>query len=532
MDLRTKLVFALVAASLLGMAALGAFAYTTADELLTERTLRQLNSLAEAKEQDLQNVVEGWKDRVTLITSRTQLRISLRALGEDGSPEERERISRILADARGASATVRAVTVYDTAGRVVARAGPSLPEDVPPVRGPRPPPDSAAFVGLFFPPPDSAGESVVGAAGGPGQAADEGDDGAPAAEPTVEFLAPLALDGDTVGTLRARLGTRDLRQVAGNYTGMGETGETLIALRDTAGRIRILHPVRFPESAPGAGPGGGPMIDADPAPRERTSEPAGGAGEGPDGGDEPVARALAGQEGAFAEGLTDYRGEPVWAATRFLPELGWGLVVKADAAEERVPILEFRQRLTWVGLSLSAFAILLGILLGLQLAGPIHELARVADHLRSGDLEARAEVRTHDELGLLARTFNEMAEEMERRMELLQEYKRFFLVSPDMLCIAGPDGYFKRVNPAFERTLGWSADELQSRPFVEFVHPDDVEKTLRETEKLSQGVPTVSFENRYRRPDGSYDRLRWTCHPDPETGLLYAVARKVSEDEG
>lgn len=107
---------------------------------------------------------------------------------------------------------------------------------------------------------------------------------------------------------------------------------------------------------------------------------------------------------------------------------------------------------------------------------------------------------------------------------------KFFDVSPDMLCIAGLDGYFKRVNPAFERVLGWSTDELLHRPYLEFVHPDDVPATLAEVAKLASGYPTLSFENRYRSADGTFRQLHWTAYPESETGLLYAVARDVTAE--
>lgn len=480
MDLRTKLVLALVAVSLGSMAALAVFAFTTAEELVAERTLRELDALAEAKREDVESVVDGWKDRVALIASRTQLRISLRELREAGRRGERERIRRILADALAASATVREVAVYAPDGRaVVAARRPGAPPSALP-EGPLDPPRGAgiAYRGVSF--------------------AEEG-------EPTVQFVAPLELDGRRAGFLRAVLSTRELLDVTANFTGLGASGETIIALREAGGRIRVLHPLRFD--------------DAD-------DEPSFGAPS------DPVARAVDGEEGVFERGPVDYRGEPVWAATRALPELGWGLVVKFDATEEEAPIVELRDRLLGVGFSLSAFAILLGILLGLHIAGPIHSLAEVANRLREGELEARAEVGSEDELGLLAVTFNEMAEELERRVTALREYKTFFNLSRDLLCIAGTDGYFKRVNPAFERTLGWSEEELLGRPFVEFVHPDDVKRTVRETEKLARGVPTVSFENRYRRADGEYVRLRWATHPDPETGRLYAVARPDPSEPG
>lgn len=106
---------------------------------------------------------------------------------------------------------------------------------------------------------------------------------------------------------------------------------------------------------------------------------------------------------------------------------------------------------------------------------------------------------------------------------------QFFNLSHDMLCIASMDGYFQLVNRAFEDTLGYNTDELLAKPFLEFVHPDDIEPTLREMENLSGGAPTLAFENRYRCADGHYKRLRWIAYPQPEASLIYAVARDMSE---
>src|SRR5687768_9519594 len=114
---------------------------------------------------------------------------------------------------------------------------------------------------------------------------------------------------------------------------------------------------------------------------------------------------------------------------------------------------------------------------------------------------------------------------MRRDVEAAQaERNRLFELSLDLLCTAGLDGYFKRVNPAFERVLGWSTKELTSVPFLDFVHPDDREATVAEVEKLSGGAVTIDFENRYRCDDGSYKWLAWRAMPVPEEGLIFAVA--------
>jgi PAS domain S-box-containing protein len=110
------------------------------------------------------------------------------------------------------------------------------------------------------------------------------------------------------------------------------------------------------------------------------------------------------------------------------------------------------------------------------------------------------------------------------------ESDRFWELSRDMLCTAGFDGYFRRLNTAWERTLGWTVQELRSQPFIEFVHPEDRERTEVEAERLTRvGHETINFENRYRHKDGTYRTVLWAATSIPERGLIYASARDVTE---
>ena len=111
------------------------------------------------------------------------------------------------------------------------------------------------------------------------------------------------------------------------------------------------------------------------------------------------------------------------------------------------------------------------------------------------------------------------------------ERDRFFKLSLDMLCIATATGYFRRLNPAFEETLGYDAEELTSKPFLEFVHPDDRKSTAESMDQLARGNTVTHFENRYICKDGSVRWLAWTASPFLEEGLVYAVARDITESK-
>ena len=108
------------------------------------------------------------------------------------------------------------------------------------------------------------------------------------------------------------------------------------------------------------------------------------------------------------------------------------------------------------------------------------------------------------------------------------EFDRFFTLSGDLLAIVGLDGHFKRLNPAWQETLGHSVQVVLKTPFIDFVHPDDRTVTMEELGRLAEGSGTARFENRYLTAYGDWRWISWTATPFPDGDLVYCVARDVT----
>ncbi|HEU4934867.1 MAG TPA: PAS domain S-box protein, partial [Vicinamibacterales bacterium] len=142
------------------------------------------------------------------------------------------------------------------------------------------------------------------------------------------------------------------------------------------------------------------------------------------------------------------------------------------------------------------------------------------------------EIRAPDEdlLSMLTSVGNQIGLFVDRR-RAQEELDRFFALSLDMWCIASFDGYFKRVNPSWERILGYSEAELLSRPYIEFIHPDDRDVTRVQAGRLTDGHDIMYFENRYIHKDGTIRWLLWTSKPFAQQQISYATARDITEQK-
>ncbi|MGC8657986.1 MAG: PAS domain-containing protein, partial [Desulfomonilaceae bacterium] len=203
-----------------------------------------------------------------------------------------------------------------------------------------------------------------------------------------------------------------------------------------------------------------------------------------------------------------------------------GLSVSIATSRRQFGIIEIRGQ--WNSISEDVMALIRNAvkMLGIILENRIQE----EDLIREKDrLELVVESRTAD----LVHLNQHLQEQIKERLyaektlkEKTEELERYFTESLDLLCIADTDGYFRRLNPQWQETLGYDLAELEGRRFLDFVHPDDIEKTEGAISALKAQESVVGFENRYLCKDGSYRWIEWRSHPKGRA--IYAVARDIT----
>ena len=180
---------------------------------------------------------------------------------------------------------------------------------------------------------------------------------------------------------------KDINTITDSYTGLGETGEVMVVALRGSDTVMLLNTLRHENSS---SPRELPLADAS----------------------EAVQKVLSGESGVIEES-EDYLGEKVWAATRYLPDFKWGIVVKINATEEELRAESLADSMFDIGIALSAFAIIGGILLGFYFAQPVRDLAVLISRIRQGETELRSPIKGDDELAYLSESLNELLEHMQ-----------------------------------------------------------------------------------------------------------------------
>ncbi|MDC0661500.1 hypothetical protein [Marinobacter sp. SS21] len=317
----------------------------------------RLNAVANHEQDKISAILLAWQDRVALIASRTQLRISLREYLVSGNPQALLRVQRIIGDARNAVRAVRGIAIGPANGDLLTETGlahSSMVERVDLDAG------------------DSAPVRIMRDADGLFYA---------------QLQAPLLLDGETIGHVWVLLSADELIQATSDYTGLGSTGEILLAAYDHQGEAIYLTPLRhLPEASLT------PVHDFAQEPKA-------------------LRLALTGEEGLIEE-VMDYRGQATMAAIRYLPKWQWGLAVKIDRPEILAPIRRYQNVIMILAAALIIVAVALGVVIANAIARPVVNLATEAGRILAGEHRLRATVNRKNgkEIHDLAVAFNRLTD--------------------------------------------------------------------------------------------------------------------------
>jgi two-component sensor histidine kinase/HAMP domain-containing protein len=335
--------------------------YYYAKKSLTQQALSQLESVASIQESRVEDTIDQNLERLTLVSSRTQLRFSLRDFIEESRPQYQDKMNRILDDARDSIAGLRDISILTLDGEVVASTnrtaiGSRHPDKDFFVRGKR---ENCADI-LFL----DKNQNLRGILSG-----------------------PLYLENRPLGVIAIEYSVDNIISLVKDYSGLGKTGETLLAKRDHNGDALFLTSLRF---------------DPDAALRRRLSK---------DDVRSSITQALLKEEKVFKQ-ATDYRGKPVLAGTRYIAETDWGLVVKIDHAEAFAPINHLRNLLGLTIFISSIVVIVVSLFIARSITRPVHLLVKGTEEIGRGNLDYRTEVKSKDELSILSQAFNEMVKNL------------------------------------------------------------------------------------------------------------------------
>ena len=366
MDLKTKLAFALVSASLLSMAALGYFTHLATVELFLADSRGQLNALAESRKNEIDTVLLGWYEVVQQTVERIESSpLTDRDIGTQDA-QTLQILARILDETKASSSLLRRVTLFDTQGAALLIVGPAFREGAAP-----PHIDEPILSNLV--------EEADGSR-------------------SVLLHAVLNRQGESIGRVELAFDARPLDRFIGASQSIGATGKTalLIPARGNTPTDRS-----FLVSSLGSRRSGASRDTA------VTEAPA------------PIAESLR-SEGRTLETVFDHEGREISAAALPLAVPGWGVVVEVASDEAWLRAGRLIANMRDLGIALAAFATLGGVLLGLYLGRPINELKEQVDRIRHGELGLRLNVKGEDEVAFLAQSLNEFIDQLDRSSDLFR----------------------------------------------------------------------------------------------------------------
>ncbi|WP_448546550.1 sensor domain-containing diguanylate cyclase [Thalassotalea fusca] len=327
---------------------------TKAGNYTRELNINYLTALSQIAKTRITNAMYRVKDNTALISSRTQMRISLSLWNETADKAHQEKVTRIINDAKNGLIHLKSISVFDVHGKQVGTTDHFINKTIIDVTA-----IDRTHITL-----QQENDDVV-----------------------VVSLAPLTLNNQTVGYIRVTYYSDFITELISDRSGLGKTGEWLFAVRDDSGDALFAIPLKYDHKA----------AFKKRIAKERT--------------DIPITQAMLGNE-IIMQQAPDYRNTPVLASTRYLPEFDWGLVAKIDEAEINALIKENKTAIYIAEFVIVLIAIFTGIGLAMFIARPIESLSDHVSKVGHGHLEDPPDTYGWHEVKQLNTHFKHMIKEL------------------------------------------------------------------------------------------------------------------------
>ena len=351
----------------------------------------------------------------------------------------------------------------------------------------------------------------------------------PSNEPAAFIGAPIVKGDTKIGAVIFQLKNKELYRAVQDYIGLGETGEIVIASKEGNEAVFITPLRNDPHAAfkRRVRIGSNKTI--------------------------PIQKAVQGENGS---GLSiDYREKEILAVWKYLPHLRWGMVVKIDTNEAYNNIYNFRYRILTIGFIAFVIVLIIGFRISRAISEPIKTLQKGSEKIGRGELDTVIEIKSKDEIGQLAESFNKMTEDLKsitasrdmlnkeiaerkRAEKELREsearYEDLYDNAPDMfVSVDAKTSIILRCNQTLSKELGYSKDEIIGHPIFSMYHPDSIEDAKKVFKSFTETGKVHNAELQMKRKDGSKINviLNVSAVRDEQGNILYSrsVWRDITE---